>query len=365
MSPLPSSGIVGDHGCARIAGASCQAQAAHSAAPGPAPQLSGEMVLQRAGQACLDHLMRNEQAACTGDAEGIHQMRVAARRWRATLSALAPFVPPGPRRSASNELRWIAEALSEARNLDVFASSVLAPARAALPAASEFERLAMAIDRRRQTAHAAARTAISSARYSASMGALANWLEGREWRAGDDAGALRRPIGELAPILLSRCHRQAKRRGESFARQSEEERHRSRIALKKLRYAAELLGNLYEPAMTIGFIRRLKQLQDDLGDLNDVRVARVIVASLADPNAPNTGIDHAGRRIIAWHKRRLARTEPKLKRRLRQLFKTEPFWIGPALSDELDQRAASFASKNWPNADVWSPLAIRLGDRRL
>jgi len=173
MNPLPSSGIVGDHGCALIASASCQAQAAHSAAPGPAPQLSGEMVLQRAGQACLDHLMRNEQAACTGDAEGIHQMRVAARRWRATLSALAPFVPPGARRSASNELRWIAEALS----VDVFASSVLAPARAALPAASEFERLAMAIDRRRQTAHAAARTAISSARYSASMGALANWLE--------------------------------------------------------------------------------------------------------------------------------------------------------------------------------------------
>jgi CHAD domain-containing protein len=194
----------------------------------------------------------------------------------------------------------------------------------------------MAIDRRRQSG-AAARTAISSSRYSASMGALAaNWLEGREWRAGDDAGVLRRPIGELAPILLSRLHRQVRKRGQSFAKQSEEEQHRLRIALKKLRYAAELLGNLYEPAMTIGFIRRLKQLQDDLGDLNDVRVARVIVASLADPNAPNTGIDHAGRRIIAWHKRRLVRTEPKLKRRLRQLFKTEPFWIGSALSDDLD-----------------------------
>ena len=305
--------------------------------------------------------MRNEQAACTGDAEGIHQMRVAARRWRATLSALAPFVPPGARRSASNELRWIAEALS----VDVFASSVLAPARAALPAASEFERLAMAIDRRRQTAHAAARTAISSGRYSASMGALANWLEGREWRVGDDAGALRRPIGELAPILLSRCHRQAKKRGESFARQSEEERHRLRITLKKLRYAAELLGNLYEPGKTVEFIRRLKQLQDDLGDLNDLRVARAIVASLADPDAPNTGIDHAGRRIIAWHTRRLARTEPKLKRRLRKLLKTEPFWIRPALSDDLDHSAASFAGKNWPNADVWRPLAIRLRDQRL
>ena len=116
---------------------------------------------------------------------------------------------------------------------------------------------------------------------------------------------------------------------------------------------------------TVGFIRRLKQLQDDLGDLNDVRVARVIVASLADPNAPNTGIDHAGRRIIAWHKRRLARTEPTLKRRLRQLFKTKPFWIGPALSDDLDQEPLVLPARIWPDADVWRPLAIRLRDQRL
>ena len=70
-----------------------------------------------------------------------------SRKNRATRSPNRSII--FERRSASNELRWIAEALSEARNLDVFASSVLAPARAALPAASEFERLAMAIDRRR------------------------------------------------------------------------------------------------------------------------------------------------------------------------------------------------------------------------
>ena len=86
-------------------------------------------MLQRAGYACLDQLGRNEQAARTGDAEGIHQMRVSVRRWRATLSALAPFMPEGSRRSASNESRWVADALSAARNLDVFASAMLAPAR--------------------------------------------------------------------------------------------------------------------------------------------------------------------------------------------------------------------------------------------
>jgi len=65
---------------------------AHSAAPKLGPGLRGELVLQRAGYACLDQLGPNEQAARMGDAEGIHKMRVAARRWRATLSALAPFM---------------------------------------------------------------------------------------------------------------------------------------------------------------------------------------------------------------------------------------------------------------------------------
>jgi CHAD domain-containing protein len=77
----------------------------------------------------------------------------------------------------------------------------------------------------------------------------------------------------------------------------------------------------------MGFIRLLKELQDDLGDLNDVRVARDIVASLADPKSPDTGIRHAGRCIIAWHRRRLACNGPKLRRRVQQLLKTEPFWI--------------------------------------
>lgn len=342
MNLPPSSAIAGDHLFARVAGGACKGQAARSVAPEPARQLSGETVLQRAGYACIEHLLGNQQAACAGDAEGIHQMRVAVRRWRATLSALAPFFPQGPRCMASNELRWIADALSEARNLDVFASAVLAPARAALPAASEFERLAIAVDRRRWTAHAEARTAIRSARYSASVRTLANWLDGREWRADGDAELLRRPIPEMAPMLLSQRYRQAKKRGGSFAKQSEEERHRLRIALKKLRYTAELLGDLYEPATTTEYIRRLKQLQDDLGGINDVRVACDIVANLADPNAPKTGIAHAGRRIITWHMRRLAGNEPKLRRRLRRLLKTEPFWICQVLSkssSELERQA--------------------------
>jgi CHAD domain-containing protein len=221
-------------------------------------------------------------------------------------------------------LRWIAGALGEARDLDVFVSALLAPARAALLASSEFERLARAIDRRRRSAHAAAREAISSTRYAGSVQALANWFDGRAWRAGGDVETLYQPIGELAPILLERCRRRAKKCGKRFVKQSDEERHQLRIALKKLRYAFELLGSLYDPAETRQFIERVKRLQDDLGEINDVRVGRDIVASLAGSGV--TGIGYAGRRMLAWHKRRLAHNEPRLSRHLRQLIETKPFW---------------------------------------
>ena len=119
-----------------------------------------------------------------------------------------------------------------------------------------------------------------------------------------------------------------------------------RIDLKKLRYVTELLSDLYEPTKAMGLIRLLKQLQDDLGDLNDVWLARDIVTNLVDPDAPDTGIDHAGRRIIAWHTQRLAGNEPKLRRRLTQLLKSEPFWSAPPML---------YVARNNPQSD---PLGV-------
>jgi CHAD domain-containing protein len=210
----------------------------------------------------------------------------------------------------------------------VFTSSLLTPARASLPASSEFERLARAIERRRRSAHAVAREAIGSTRYAASVQALKNWVDGCEWRTNGEVEDLRRPIGELAPILLEPCRRRAKKRSRAFSDQTEEERHELRIALKKLRYAAELLGSLYDPAETGQFNQRIKRLQDDLGDINDLRVGRDIVASLAGSGVTRTGIGYAGRRMLAWHKGRLADNGPQLKQHLQQLFESEPFWRG-------------------------------------
>jgi CHAD domain-containing protein len=99
-----------------------------------------------------------------------------------------------------------------------------------------------------------------------------------------------------------------------------------RIALKKLRYGAELLGGLYEGNAVDRFVTRVKQLQDDLGSANDVRVARDILAELVPSASRNGAIARAGQRVLDWHEHRLAQSEPKLRKHLHRLFETEPFW---------------------------------------
>ena len=157
------------------------------------------------------------------------------------------------------------------------------------------------------------------------MLALLRWFDGREWRDAGEAGALDRPIEEVVPLLFDRCRQKVEKRSRDFAHQSARKRHQLRIALKKLRYAAELLGSLYDPSKTRHFVQRLKRLQDDLGDINDVRVGRGIVASLSRPGS-RSSIAHAGRRILAWHKRRLGRNEHRLRQHLSELRNAERFW---------------------------------------
>jgi hypothetical protein len=70
---------------------------------GLAPDMTVEATLQCFGQRYLAHLLNNEFVALADDAEAIHQVRVAVRRLRSTLSALNRCcrlsITTGPRRS--------------------------------------------------------------------------------------------------------------------------------------------------------------------------------------------------------------------------------------------------------------------------
>ena len=62
------------------------------------------------------------------------------------------------------------------------------------------------------------------------------------------------------PEILNRRLKTVRRRGVGFSRQSPEKRHRLRIALKKLRYALEMLAPLTVPTKPGRLLRAVKQI---------------------------------------------------------------------------------------------------------
>ena len=70
------------------------------------------------------------------------------------------------------------------------------------------------------------------------------------------------------------------------------QRHRLRIAVKKLRYGLEFFAGLYPTRRTRRLIDALRAFQDSLGALNDIAVARRTAAGIA-AGAPTSQVAFA------------------------------------------------------------------------
>ena len=78
----------------------------------------------------LRHLIANVGPAKRGDAEGVHQIRVAVRRLRAALALFEPHLHPATLSGLNDELRRFGSIFGQARDWDVFVLETL-------PAAAE------------------------------------------------------------------------------------------------------------------------------------------------------------------------------------------------------------------------------------
>jgi len=294
------------------------------------PSMTVETVLQSVGRECLGHLLCNEPAAFAGDAEAFHQMRVALRRLRSALATVRSMLPIEQYRWLREELKWLAGNLGPARDWDVFMADLLAPVQSALPEDANLRQLTNAAKQRRRAAYNVAKEAIESRRYAASMLKLARWFESRGWReqwASEHSAPLFAPIAEVAPPLIERRWRQARKRSKRFAKLSQDERHQARIALKKLRYMTEFLGGLFEADEVDALMERLKRLQQKLGYLNDVRTAQRLIKEIACPaNDHSSELGQYAGMVIGWHFRGLTNSEANLRRNVRRFRKARPFW---------------------------------------
>jgi triphosphatase len=156
-------------------------------------------------------------------------------------------------------------------------------------------------------------------------------------KAGKDGPSLDQPLAELASSALSRAHHRLLKRGHGFETLSKSERHDVRIALKRLRYALDFFGSIFNSEPKKKFVKRLARLQDDLGRMNDVVVAETMLARLvgvasdgsesAVLMAPQRQLAFAAGGILGWHRRRAAEIDLQLVKDWNAFARAQPFWM--------------------------------------
>ena len=115
--------------------------------------------------------------------------------------------------------------------------------------------------------------------------------------------------------------------GHDFAGLAPEERHRLRIALKKLRYATEFFDSGYKKKRTARYLAALKQLQDALGHLNDVAVAERLVGShLERSGGDRVALAQGSGMVLGWLARGVAELEPQTRSAWQDFTARKPFW---------------------------------------
>lgn len=155
--------------------------------------------------AWLEHLDDARTLALAGDAEGVHQVRVALRRLRVWLGFKG-------HRGLDAELRWLCGSLAALRDLDVFGEVLTSEAREQLRPAAVEEGL----------------EALDSERWLALREGLSAVRAPRKARAKAQLAKLERRLEELRASLPE---------GDGAAL------HRLRRTLRRVRYAREWLGH--------------------------------------------------------------------------------------------------------------------------
>lgn len=258
----------------------------------------------------------------SSDPEFLHQMRVGLRRLRSLLRAYRGVVSRKEARPIARALRSVVPPLGAARDWDVYCLWLASEANGASPDAAQVRAVLLRARKRRDAARRSAREMVASWTFQRLLLRALRWLTDAPWALRSKARET--PLQEFARSALERLQRKTVKHARDIDWEDVERRHALRVKVKRLRYASSFFAGSFARAAAHPYIRRLQGLQDILGELNDVAVARRFLAQIV-PRGPAAGY-RAGtrlRRALAERERALiASLDPAW-----QAFrKRKPFW---------------------------------------
>ncbi len=274
---------------------------------------------------CLDQALANESSVLyIDDIEGVHQMRVGLRRLRAAFKLFRSLIPKQITSEQIAPLTSVLQQLGEARDWDVFIDESL------LPMSQSTEHTQMGVllseaNERRTAIYRQLQSMFSEPAYNSGLNHLYHWIDDFAWNhqiSGKRQRRLEWSISQFAHSQLQKQHDKIIAYHENLEALDTEELHDLRIEIKKQRYAVEFLQPLYPKQDSNRYQRALKQLQDSLGQANDITTAHRLLSEL-----PSTTDDDALRETIElWLGQRRHQVSSDWRGHWSQLMELECYW---------------------------------------
>lgn len=280
----------------------------------PSPNAPAGVAVQAALTRSLQRLISNDPLARLGDPEGVHQMRVAARRVRSDLSTFGSLVDNDWATNLRKELEWVGNKLGEVRDLDVLQARL---SESAADLEDELKPLFHILAAREADARTRMSEALGSARYRSLLDRLLEGATGPPLTAKAD-----KPSGKVLPELVAPVWKELAKRSKGLSDDAAPEKwHKVRIQAKRARYATEAVAPALgaDSGTARRFARRVAAVQDNLGEHQDAIVAAEEIRGIAE--------DHQG---------------------------APAFGIATGRLIERELGAADLARKQWP--EVWARL---------
>ena len=279
-------------------------------------------VLQRLIWSCLMHLQSNLRGAMESeDAEYLHQMRVALRRMRVAMRLAERLRPDEQLADLSKEAAALGTALGRAREWDVFIAQTMQPMCTRMAGHAGLQALLAASKRHRDACYDELRGKAQSHELQRLILRFGIWMTGPYWEQQQGVAL----ASEFAARRLRKLFKRFSQPGHYLDSFEAEQLHALRIVAKKLRYTAEFFASLYDKQEAKSFLGALSDVQDVLGQINDVAASHRLLDELEAAVNPAADRD-AVALAKGWIAHGLSHQYAALRKAIQRFGRQRPFW---------------------------------------
>ncbi|MDO9492549.1 CHAD domain-containing protein [Acetobacterium sp.] len=230
------------------------------------------------------------------DPEGVHQVRVRIRKFRAILAFFMPLFKNETYQRQQDILRKMGQQFSEVRQLDVLLEGVSEMEKNANLEISTFGKIKDHLQGKREMAFNQLMADLETDAFALDLLDIWVWKLNDPWEAGSPD--LQVTLKDYTEKYLDSWLKKIKKSMENLDIKDQQAIHRVRIKSKKLRYVIEQLSSILD-RKTRKSMEAFEKMQDDLGYYHDVFANQHLLEQLVSAS-DDCHLHYQAGIIIGW-----------------------------------------------------------------